>query len=237
MRSFIKKVDLDDNYQIDFNRLSDGITTKTKVISICNPNNPTSTQIDSDELRSFCRSVSNDILVLVDEAYIEFSKGGAKSSVVDLVNELPNVVICRTFSKGYGLAGLRLGYAISTPANIRTLQSRHTGLDFSISSVTVSAAIASLDDQAFIDNCVMSNQQGRDIVYTAFDNWGVEYADSATNFIYTKSNRFDPNVVAKLKKENILITKWGTMTDHIRISIQTPSEMQTFVDRVEQFLV
>lgn len=163
-----KKVDLTKDYKIDFNQLKDGITPKTKVISICNPNNPTSTEVDRNELRAFCQSVSSDILICLDEAYIHFSKDGEIGSLVDLVKTQDNIVVVRTFSKAFGLAGMRLGYAISHPKNIMTLQSKHTGLDFSISSLSLSAALAVMDDHDFIDHCRTQNQKGRSIVYKAF---------------------------------------------------------------------
>lgn len=232
-----KKVGLTKDYKIDFNQLKDGISSKTKVISICNPNNPTSTEVDRNELRSFCRSVSSDILICLDEAYIHFSKDGENGSLVDLVKTQDNIVAVRTFSKAYGLAGMRLGYAISHPKNILTLQSKHTGLDFSISSLSISAALAVMDDNDFINHCRTQNQKGRSILYSSFKKWGVDHADSSTNFIYASSERFDPDIVTKLRDDHILITKWPDMTDHIRISIQTPNEMEMFAEKVKKYLV
>lgn len=231
-----KKVDLTKDYKIDLNQLKDGITPQTKVISICNPNNPTSTEVDRAELKSFCQSVSSDILICLDEAYIHFSKDGEKGSLVDLVKTQDNIVVVRTFSKAFGLAGLRLGYAISNAKNIEMLQSKHTGLDFSISSLSISAALAVLDDNDFINHCRTQNQKGRDTVFDAFDRWDVDYADSSTNFIYAESKRFDADVVSKLRGDHILITKWSNMTHHIRISIQTPNEMKTFVEKMGHYL-
>lgn len=231
-----KKVDLTRDYKIDLNKLKDGITPQTKVISICNPNNPTSTEVDREELKSFCQSVPSDILICLDEAYIHFSKNGENGSLVDLVKTQDNIVVVRTFSKAFGLAGLRLGYAISNSKNIEMLQSKHTGLDFSISSLSVSAALAVLDDDEFINHCRGKNQKGRDIIYRAFDRWDVDYAVSSTNFIYAKSKRFDHDVVTKLRGDHILITKWSDMTHHIRISIQTPDEMKLFAEKIEQYL-
>jgi len=232
-----KKVVLTKDYKIDFNQLRDGINPSTKVISICNPNNPTSTEVDRDELRSFCQSVSSDILICLDEAYIHFSKHGESSSLHDLVKTQDNIVVVRTFSKAYGLAGLRLGYAISHPKNIMSLQSKHTGLDFSISSLSLNAALAVMGDDNFIAHCRKQNQKGRSIVYEAFEDWGVDHAVSSTNFIYATSKRFVPDVVTRLRDDKILITKWSDMTNHIRISIQTPNEMSIFVDRVKKYLV
>jgi len=99
----IKKVPLTKDYRIDLDQTLAAISDKTKVVFICNPNNPTSTEVDNAALKAFCRAVPKAVLVFVDEAYIEYSKLGPAGSMVSLVNELPNLMICRTFSKAYGM--------------------------------------------------------------------------------------------------------------------------------------
>jgi len=207
----IKKVPLAKNNVIDLGQTLAAISDKTKVVFICNPNNPTSTEVDNEDLKAFCRAVPKNVLVFVDEAYIEYSKLGTAGSMVSLVNELPNLMICRTFSKAYGMAGLRLGYAISSKTHI--------------------------EDVDFMANGIQKNQEGKDIVYQAFDKWGVGYSPSATNFLYVESKHFVADVRDKLKDKNILITKWPDMVDHIRVSISEPSHMSQFVEVVEGFLV
>ena len=233
----IDKVDLNKDGVIDLNALKQGINSKTHLIFICNPNNPTSTELPTEDLKSFCKSVPSNILICVDEAYIEYSENGTLGSMVSLVKELPNLIIARTFSKTYGLAGLRMGYAISSPANITTLRNRHLGFELSAGWPPLVAANATLDDDNFLKMCVVKNREGRSIVYNAFDSWEVTYNKSSTNFIYARHERFDKDVVAKMKARGILITKWPDMYDHIRISIGTPNEMQKFVEVVEEFLV
>lgn len=233
----IKKVPLGKEERIDFNILKDSITSKTTLVFVCNPNNPTSTEVNSNDLRSFCKSVPENVLICVDEAYIEYSKNGEAGSMVSLVKELPNLIICRTFSKAYGLAGLRIGYAISSKSNIQELGRRHTGWELSAGTIPITGALTSLSDNDFLQNVISKNKEGRQIVYQAFDKWGVEYQDSSTNFIYAKSERFDKDLLAKLKAKNILITKWPDMTHHVRISISKPSDMSQFIDHVEAFLI
>ena len=99
------------------------------------------------------------------------------------------------------------------------------------------AASATMDDQSFIDMCVKKNNEGKQIVYDAFDDWGVKYCPSSTNFIYARHEHFEKNVVDYLEARGILITKWPDMTDHIRISISKPDHMRTFVEVVKDFLV
>ncbi|MEQ8906333.1 histidinol-phosphate transaminase [Ekhidna sp.] len=233
----IKKVKLDANDRIDLDQTLEAITDKTKLVFICNPNNPTGTELPTDDLKAFCRKVPENVLICVDEAYVEYSNAGLKGSMISLVNELPNLVICRTFSKAYGLAGLRMGYAVSNVRNIQALRDRHLGAEISTGWPPLVAANASLDDPEFINKCVAKNAEGKQIVYDAYDKWGVKYNPSSTNFIYARLERFENDLVAKMRNKGILITKWPDMTDHIRVSISKPEHMRKFVEVVEEFLV
>ncbi len=233
----IKKVSLDEEDRIDLDKVLDAVSSNTKLIFICNPNNPTSTELPTQDLRSFCRKVPENVLVCIDEAYIEYSKVGEVASMISLVDELSNLIVCRTFSKAFGLAGMRIGYAVSHYSNINALRERHLGFEISAGWPPLVAARAALFDTAFLKMCIEKNEEGRDIIYKAFYKWGVKYNISSTNFIYARHDRFDKDVVDKLEERGILITKWPDMTDHIRISIGKPDEMRQFVGVVEEFLV
>lgn len=234
----VKKVQMDTD-TIDLDKLSESISEKTSLVYICNPNNPTSTEVDADDLKSFCRSVPSNVLICIDEAYIEYSKHGAKSSMVSLVQELPNLIICRTFSKVYGLAGLRIGYALTNKKNVAALRERHLGWGMVTSMPSVVGATAALSDSDFISKCIQKNEAGRQILYKAFDNWGITYSHSATNFVYTTAlHRFQKGFIPSLRAEKIQISQWGFMNyDYARISISTPADMQEFTERVEKYLV
>lgn len=233
----IKKLKLDSSDRIDLDQTLNAITDKTTLVFICNPNNPTGTELITEDLKAFCRKVPEKVLICVDEAYVEYSNAGMKGSMVGLVNELPNLIICRTFSKTYGLAGLRMGYAISQVRNIQALRDRHLGAEISTGWPPLVAASASLDDPEFINMCVAKNAEGKQIVYDAYDEWGVKYNRSSTNFIYARDDRFEGNLIAKMRDKGILITKWPDMTHHIRVSIGKPEHMRTFVETVREFLV
>lgn len=233
----IKKVSLDEENRIDLDKVLGAISSKTKMVFICNPNNPTGTEVATADLKNFCKQVPEDVLICVDEAYMEFSKAGLEGSMIDLVSQMPNLVVCRTFSKAYGLAGLRIGYAVSDAANISALAKRHLGYELSTGWPPLAAAAATMDDRAFIEMCVEKNNEGKQIVYDAFDQWGVKYSPSSTNFIYARQERFQAEVVAYLEARDILITKWPDMHDHIRVSIGKPEHMRTFVAVVKDFLL
>ncbi|RLD22716.1 MAG: hypothetical protein DRI69_00210 [Bacteroidetes bacterium] len=232
----VKHVPLDNEDRLDLNAVLKSIGPNTRLLFICNPNNPTSTEVDPESLRSFCRSVPENVLICVDEAYIEFSSHGAKASMMPLVKELPNLIVCRTFSKAYGLAGMRLGYAVSQNINISELSKRHNGYGMATSVASVAGALAALEDPGFIKMCVTENAKGRQILYDAFDQWKVAYNKSSTNFVYARAEHFVPDVVEKLSEQNVMITKWPIMKNHIRISIGKPEHMSQFVQIVESFL-
>ena len=182
------------------------------------------------------KGVPENVLICVDEAYLEYTEKGKDSSMVKLVDQLPNLIVCRTFSKAYGLAGLRIGYALSQKQNIEAIRARHLGFEISAGLAPVLGANAAMNDQSYLQQCISENQQGREILYRTFDNWGVEYNQSATNFVYAKSASFHHEVVQKLRNENILISQWpGIMTGHIRISIGRVKEMQQFVAALSKY--
>lgn len=233
----VKHVALDKEERLDLNAVLKSIGPNTRLLFICNPNNPTSTEVDPESLMSFCRSVPDNVLICVDEAYIEFSIHGTKASMMPLVHELSNLVVCRTFSKAYGLAGMRLGYAVSQKANIQELSKRHNGYGMATSVASVAGALAALEDPGFIKMCVTENAKGRQILYDAFDQWEVAYNKSSTNFVYARAEHFAPNVVDKLREQNVMITKWPIMKNNIRISIGKPEDMSQFVKIVEPFVL
>ncbi len=232
----VKKVPLRNN-RLDLPRVLEQITDQTTLAFICNPNNPTSTEVARADLLSFCRDVPSHVLVCVDEAYIEFSSQGSQGSVATLVGSMPNLIVCRTFSKAYGLAGLRIGYAISQRKNIEAIRRRHLGWELSTGLAPLVAAEAALVDDDFVNMVVARNEEGRQILYDAFKRWEVAHAASSTNFVYARSDRFVSSLVDQLKTHKVLITKWPDMHDHIRISIGTPQQMHRFVDLAEQYLI
>ena len=185
----------------------------------------------------FCKEVSQNVLICVDEAYIEFSELGAESSLVSLVNELPNIVIARTFSKAYGLAGFRLGYAISQSHNINALQRRYPALGMAPGLLPFVAGIAAVEDQGFVTDVVRKTHEGKSIMYDAFDKWEVNYASSSTNFLYVEKDKFVNDVRPKLADDNIWITQWPSMKNHLRISIGRPEWMETLVTKLEPLRV
>lgn len=235
----VRKIPINKNQRIDLDQLSRTISPKTKIIYICNPNNPTGTEVNPNDLKDFCRNVPKNVLVCVDEAYIEFSiLGEEKSSVVPLVRSLPNLIVTRTFSKAYGLAGMRIGYAIAQKVLLDKLQRRVPGRGLHIGLATIVAADAALSDRPFMQDCLRKNEDARTYFCNKLDEWGISYAPSSTNFVLIKSNKLTYNVRKSLREEhNIQITQWRDMRQELRISIGKMEEMRHFVGVLETYLL
>ncbi len=226
-----------EDHQYNLPGIEQEMDRNTKLVFICNPNNPTGAELSEDELKPFCQSISENCMVYVDEAYIEFSKGGLASSLANMTRSNKNLVIGRTFSKIYGLAGMRIGYAIGHPDTIKTVRKNLQGRSITPAACSVAAAAASLGDETFMAHCREVNETGKNLVYSSFDDWGIEYIPSATSFILFKTDKFEnPNIRAELQRKNILIRDYKHVPGWARVSIGTPDEMKTFVKATRKFL-
>ena len=235
----IKEVPNKPNGHFDFEKLYNNIDNKTRVVSICNPNNPSSLECDRTELLTFCERVGQhfEAKICIDEAYIEFSQRGEKSSLVDQIASNPNICIVRTFSKAHGLAGIRLGYAIAHKAIIHKLYRLYPALGMAPGVTQIAAGIASLDSNPYLEKIIDHNNKTKSIVCEAFDGWGVNYFKSSTNFILAESERFENDVVRRLRNHDILITKWPSMYKHIRISMGSLASVKYFVDTIKNYII
>ena len=223
-------------YQQDLNGLDKASGSNTKLIFVCNPNNPTGIEIPTAELRSFCEAQAKKYPVYVDEAYVELSPNGRNSSMASLVDSNPNIIVGRTFSKVHGLAGLRIGYAIANPMTIERLANLHTGRGMTLSCAAAAAALACLNDPEFENYSRTKIIEGRELVSKAFDKWGVEHLPSAANFIMFRNDKFSSDPVAALEKENILLRKYDHLIGWTRVSIGTIDEMNAFLAAARKYI-
>lgn len=229
------KVPLDQHFNHDLDALlkaSEG----AQLVYISNPNNPVGTMTPVQELLLFCRSVSPDTVVFVDEAYIEFCNAGLKDSLASEVARTDNLIVARTFSKIYGMAGLRVGYAYAHPDLVRKMKQHHIGFEINIPITSLQAAVAATGDQDFIRYCKAETRKNRQLVYDAFDKWGVTFVPSHTNFIYFETRRFAPDITHLLEKNGILILSYPDQPGYARVSIGTETQMQQFLEVIRQYL-
>lgn len=222
-------IPLTDSYKFDLDGIVSKITNKTKIIYIANPNNPTGTIITSSELTDFMKKIPNNILVVLDEAYAEFVNDKDYPDSIKLLQEFSNICILRTFSKAYGLAGLRVGYGISNPRFINELEK--VRLPFNVSSIAQEAALIALEDIRFLNDCIENNRKVIENVYKRLDSYNIEYIKTEANFIMIDIKQ-DCKIIAEKLLENGFIVRPGfpNMNTFIRVTIGTESEMNDFVE-------
>jgi histidinol-phosphate aminotransferase len=213
--------------EYDLEAMHARVTTDTKLVYVCNPNNPTGTLIDGNQLRDFCTSLPKDTITLIDEAYIEYSDDFNYASMVDLVRAGENVVVTRTFSKIHGLAGLRVGYAIAPPEIAKRIAAykvcRFQG------PMGVVAASVSLNDTEWQDFCRNKNKEGREGVYKLCEELDLDYVRASGNFVF-----FDPKMSYAEYNKRLLAQgiigarQFPIKQDWARITIGTTEEMEAF---------
>lgn len=223
------------NFETDLDAINKAITDKTKIIWICNPNNPTGTLIDSVELEKFIDNVRNDILIVLDEAYMDFVTGKYINSA-ELIKRYDNVIALRTFSKLYGLAGFRIGYGYADKKIISSLLKSKTPIN--VSAVAQVAAIASIKDEEFKDKVIKNNRDCLERMYSFLNKAGLRYVKSHTNFILFDTGMDSKLVTEKFLEKGILIrggSEYGFDT-YVRITIGTKDDTDKVIDILEELL-
>lgn len=210
----------------DLKAMAAAVTDKTKVIFVANPNNPTGTCIAAGELKSFIQSVPDNVLVVIDEAYFEYAKDlfDGYSSADGWFSEFPNLIVTRTFSKAYGLAGLRVGYGISS-SEVSDFLNR-VRQPFNVNSMAMAGALAALDDKEHLDNSLRINREGLAQYESAFKSMGLNWIPTAGNFISVDLGCDGREVFKQLLHEGVIarpVDNYG-MPSFLRITIGTRDE-------------
>ena len=226
MKSNVNRIPMNKNIDIDLNRMNENVNNKTKMIYLCNPNNPTGSLMNTDDLESFCSQVSKKSIVFVDEAYHEYVIDSKYRSMIDLVKSGKNVIISRTASKVHGLAGLRVGFAITTPQIAKRLESYLTD---SLNIIGLRAAIASYKDKRFQNFSIDMNNKAKKVVAEYLDTKGIQYLDSQTNFMFIKTDIEISDFQPAMEKHGVLVGRpFPPFTNWCRLSMAKPEEMQKF---------
>ncbi|MCJ7467037.1 MAG: histidinol-phosphate aminotransferase family protein [Maribacter sp.] len=224
--AFVHRVPLNDKMEHDLPAMADRVNEKTRLIFICNPNNPTGTLLNRDALKDFCNAVSSPVMIFSDEAYYDFITEAAYPSMVELVKEGQNVIVSKTFSKVYGLAGLRVGYLVARPDIADRLKE---SVMANTNILAIEAAKEALKDDDFYKFSVLKNFEAKNRIYATLDDLGLEYIKSHTNFVFFKSGRQINDLIADMEKENILIGRpFPPMYDWARISTGTLEQVEMF---------
>ena len=212
------------------------ITDKTRVVFIANPNNPTGTWLNKAELHRFLERVPQDVIVLIDEAYTEYVSEPDFPNALHWLDEFPNLIVTRTFSKIYGLAGLRVGYAACSP-QIADILNR-VRQPFNVNSMALAAAQAALDDDDFLQQSVATNQAGLQQWFTACAEHSWEYIPTVGNFITINTKREALPLYNALLREGVIvrpIAGYG-MPQHLRITIGTEAQNTRCIAALQKVL-
>ncbi len=223
------------NYGHDLEAMLAAITPQTRTVFVANPNNPTGTSVSREELARFVAAVPENVVIAMDEAYIEFLE-----NPLDFVTEIragkkPNLLLMRTFSKIYGLAGLRLGYGIANPELITELEKVRQ--PFNINAISQAGAIAALDDSAHAEKTRKLNFRGLKFYAKAFRKLKLEFIPSSANFVLVRVGE-GARIFQELQKLGIIVRPMGgyDLPEWIRISIGTPKENQRCLDALTTVL-
>ena len=227
-----KRIPLTSEKKSDLSKMVENIDNETRMIYFCNPNNPTGTFVEPTQLKEHATAAAEKTFVFIDEAYTEYAD---LTSLGAWATTNANAVVAKTFSKVYGLAGARVGYAIAHPDTIKALSSYQPWPDAGVSMVSCNAAMASLDDKDFVIQCRERAKQAREMCYDCFKKFSLDYIPSSTNFILFNIDRLKGDFTGLMQAKNIYVQfrehfggKW------CRVSMGTIEEMQQFCNALKE---
>ena len=227
----IKLVPLTATKVTDMQRMKDNIDDVTRLVYICNPANPTGTVIPAADLEAFIKMVAPKSIILLDEAYTEFSD---EPSMAKMVNDYPNLVVAKTFSKVYGMAGARVGFVIAHPQTIKALGELQAWSNAGASAVSLAGALAAMDDRSFVQFCKTENAKAKKIFYTALDKIGIPYIPSVTSFVYFNCEQYKKDFKAQLEANKIIGARtFEDGTKWLRLSVGTTNEMSKVAETIK----
>jgi histidinol-phosphate aminotransferase len=224
------------NFTFDVDAMLEMINERTKLVFIANPNNPTGTMITHDEVEKLLDRMSDRALLVLDEAYYEYVESDNYPRAIEWVKEGRNVIVLRTFSKVYALAGLRVGYGIARPDIIKYIE--RVREPFNVNSVAMEGAIASLEDTSQVDRSRALNSAGKKYFYAEFDKMGLKYSLSEANFVWVDVARDSVQVFKDLLQRGVIIRTgdiFGAPT-HIRVTMGTQEQNERFIQALREVL-
>lgn len=224
------------NYGHDLTAMLQAITPQTRVVFVANPNNPTGTLLSQAQLREFIAALPDTVVCVLDEAYFEFVGATDPINSIDWLAEFPQLLITRTFSKAYGLAGLRVGYGMSSPALTDLLN--RVRQPFNNNSLALVAAEAALADFEHLQQTVAVNTNGMQQLTEGFKALGLEWIPSAGNFVAVDMQRPGQPLYEALLHKGVIVRPVGVyqLPNHLRISIGTEAENQQFLQALTEVL-
>jgi histidinol-phosphate aminotransferase len=229
----VVKVPLTKSYSHDLGKMA--AAAREGLIYICNPNNPTATITPKSELRDFIKKVPRATTILVDEAYFHYADSAEYESVIPMIANHPNLIVARTFSKIYGMAGLRCGYCVAHPEAVQRLRPHQTW--DSVNIMALVAANASLLDAEHVATGRRLNSETRKVVCAEIERMGYQYIPSQANFMMIDTKRPARPVIEALKQHGVQVGRpFPTLPNHLRVTIGKQAEMETFLSAFRRAL-
>ncbi len=226
------------NFHYNISSLLSKISPDTKLIILCNPNNPTGTYISSSDMETIIRKLPPKSILVVDEAYYHYVTATDFPDMLSFIKKYKNkkIIITRTFSKIFGLAGLRIGYGIAQKGIISFLDKIR--MPFNVNRLAVYAAIKALECNEFINKCYLLNKKNKEYLYTELEKLGLEYIESQTNFVMIKLPVDGEYVNQKLLQQGIIIRPLSEyrLRNYIRVTIGTRKELKKFLKELKKIL-
>jgi len=218
------------NYAYDLEALAAAITPQTRIVFLANPNNPTGTYFRADALETFLQKVAPQTLVVLDEAYFDYVEDSQYSRSIELAKQSANILVLRTFSKVYGLAGLRVGFGIGPRELLLEMDKLRTA--FNTASIAQAAALAAMDDVDHVRRSVEANRAGRKQIEQGLAALGARYVPSAANFVFVETEVSGATVGAELLRQGVIARPMGWMgfPNAIRISVGLEDENRRFLE-------
>lgn len=232
----VRRVPIRGDYGINLEAMANAIDSETRIVSICNPNNPTGQLLDAAELRQFIDAVPKDVVVCVDEAYIHFVDDADYPSVIPLALENENVLVARTFSKAYGLGGVRVGYGIGHPDLVKRLARFGLG-NLNKNTLSIAAALGALEDPGHVTRSVELVQEGKRYLYSAFEGMGYEPLRTQTTFVTVEVGSDTETFIERLREQKVAVRQAFDMDGYMRVSVGLPRENAAFAHELRKVVV
>jgi histidinol-phosphate aminotransferase len=224
------------NFRIDLKEITNAITPRTKIIFVNNPNNPTGSFLSGGEMNLFLKELPDDVIVVLDEAYMEFVSEAEDASGLQLLEAHPHLVVLRTFSKLYGLAGLRIGYGFSSEEIIDYLNRLRP--PFNANTLAQVAATAALDDVEFVSRTLKTVKEGLSYIFRGLEEMGLEYIPTHTNFFLIRVPQGGKRIYDLMLRQGVIVRAMDSygLNDYIRVNAGLPEENERFIETLRNVL-
>ena len=225
------------DYRHDLQSMAQAVTDKTRVVFVANPNNPTGTVVRKGEMTSFFKAIPDDVLIVMDEAYYEYaSTMNIFEDSMPSLKTFKNLIVLRTFSKAYGLAGLRVGYGISSKGIISMLE--RVRQPFNVNALALAGAEAALDDDEHIDRAIKVNKEGMLYLTSELKELGLSSVESSANFLLIDVETDGKVLSEALMGQGVIVRSMNGygLKEHIRVTVGLPDENRRFIEVLEECL-